>query len=277
MTYGKDNARKPLEELANGMRQVANGRFDTQLEEWPDEPFNGIFADFNHMTANLLEIEAMRESFVSNVAHEFKTPLAYIQGYATLLQDDDLSPQKRKDYSEHINKATRRLADMIGNLLEISNLSRPTATLETETFSLDEQLRHVVAIFIPQIEWKGLSYEVNLPETNISGNKSLLEDAWTNLISNAVKYTPKGGLVSVSIDERNEGVTVSVSDTGCGMTKNQAARAFDRFYQGEASHVTEGTGLGLAIVKAVAKKHGGYVTVESELNKGATFTVVLPK
>ena len=114
-----------IEQLANGMKRIANGRFDTRLKEYPEEPFRSIFKDFNQMTESLLGVEALRESFVSNVAHEFKMPLAYIQGYATLLQDDDLSPEKLKDYVKGINDATRHLSYTIGNLLEISNLSRP--------------------------------------------------------------------------------------------------------------------------------------------------------
>ena len=276
MTSQDPNIDKPLEELARGMKRVANGRFDTQLNDWPDEPFTGIFKDFNHMTESLLGVEALRESFVSNVAHEFKTPLAYIQGYATLLQDDSLSAAKRKDYVEHINTATRHLSNMIGNLLEISNLSRPTASLETQLFSLDEQLRHVMAIMMHYIERKGLEYNVNLETVDIDGNESLLQDVWTNLISNAVKYTPTGGTITVSLEQRSKQAIVTVKDTGCGMTDNQQRHAFDRFYQGEDSHVNEGSGLGLAIVKAVVKKHNGTVNVASTLYKGTTFTVILP-
>ena len=127
---------KPVNYLATGMKRIAHGDFDTKLDEDKGLLIRGIFRDFNDMSESLLGVEALRESFVSNVAHEFKTPLAYIQGYATLLQDDDLSPAKREDYSEHINKATRRLSNMIGNLLEISNLSRPSAELPTNTFSI---------------------------------------------------------------------------------------------------------------------------------------------
>lgn len=268
--------KKRIEQLAEGMRSVANGRFDTQLEPCQEEPFRSIFSDFNQMTQSLLGVEALRESFVSNVAHEFKTPLAYIQGYATLLQDDDLSPEKRQDYVKGINKATRRLANMIGNLLEISNVSRPTAELETTVFSLDEQLRHSLAAVMPLIERKQLHYEIDLEPVDIDANKELLEDVWANLLSNALKHTDEGGTVSVSLENRSKQAIVKVADTGCGMTKNQMHHAFDRFYQGEPSHVKEGNGLGLAIVKAVVKKHNGSVSVESELSVGTTFTVILP-
>ena len=265
-----------LEQLAEGMRRVANGQFDTKLPDCTGGPYRSIIRDFNRMTDSLIEVEALRESFVSDVAHEFKTPLAYIQGYATLLQDDDLSPEMRNRYTKNICNATQRLANMVGTFLDISNLSRPTARLETNVFSLDEQLRHVMALFMPQIERKNLSYEVDLEEVDIDANESLLENIWVNLLSNALKYTKDGGHVGVSLERRSRQAIVMVSDTGCGMTKNQIRHAFDRFYQGDQSHMSTGTGLGLAIVKAVAKKHGGTVSIESELYRGTTFTVILP-
>ena len=265
-----------LEKLAQGMRRVARGHFDTKLEDYPGEPFHSIFHDFNHMTESLLGVEALRESFVSNVAHEFKTPLSYIQGYALLLQDDDLPQAKRDEYVGHINSATRHLSNMIGNLLEISNLSRPNAQLEVQRFSLDEQLRHIMAMVYPQIVRKGLDYELELEEVDVEGNESLLEDAWMNLIANAVKYTQAGGAVVVTLERRSHQAIVKVCDTGCGMTEDQVKHAFDRFYQGESSHVSEGSGLGLAIVKAVVKKHNGTVSVRSKLLEGTEFTVIIP-
>ena len=276
MSEGTHDIDEPLERLATGMKRVTCGNFDTQLEEWPDEPFHSIFADFNSMTASLLGIEALRESFVSNVAHEFKTPLSYIQGYATLLQDDDLTPAQRREYVGHVTKAARRLSDMIGNLLEISNLSRPNAQMETAVFSLDEQLRHVVAVLVPQMIRKRISYRVDLKAVDVDGNESLLEDAWMNLISNAVKYTPPEGHVTVSLAREGGYARVAIADTGCGMTPAQVEHAFDRFYQGDETHAGEGNGLGLAIVRAVMKKHFGTVEIDSELGCGTTFTVRMP-
>ena len=267
---------RPVETLAWGMHRVAHGYFDTKLDESETKLFEDAYADFNSMTDSLLNVEALRESFVSNVSHEFKTPLSYIQGYATLLQDSDLTIEERQEYITHICTATRRLSDMIGSLLEISNLSRPNSHIETAPFYLDEQIRHVIAIFIPQIVRKELSYDLMLTETLIDGNENLLEDAWTNLFSNAIKYTPTGGTISVTLERQEEHALVRVSDTGCGMSENQVAHAFDRFYQGDDSHKSEGNGLGLAIVRAVTKSHQGTLKIESTLGEGTTFTVKLP-
>ena len=266
----------PLDQLAEGMRNVANGRFDTRLEEQPEEPYRNLFRDFNQMTESLLGVEALRESFVSNVAHEFKTPLSYIQGYATLLQDDSLPPGKRDTYITNISNATQRLSNIINDLLEISNLSRPSAQLETQPFSLDEQLRHITAHFIPQIERKSLSYDITLESVDIDANASLLEDVWTNLLSNALKYTDDGGSLLITLVQQDGQAIVKVADTGCGMSEDQVKHAFDRFYHGEEPSIQKGNGLGLAIVKSVVKKHNGTVSVESELDHGTTFTIILP-
>ena len=276
MSEKEPTTESTIAQLAQGMRRVANGQFDTQLKGRPDEPFGSIIRDFNQMTESLQDVEALRETFVSNVAHEFKTPLAYIQGYATLLQDDDLTPDKRSAYIANIINATRHLSEMIGNLLEISNLGRPTAHLETKMFSLDEQLRHAMAMFMPQIERKSMSYDIDLEPVDVDANEGLLADVWTNLLSNALKYTDDGGNVGVSLVKRSRQAIVKVSDTGCGMSDDQVKHAFDRFYQGEPSHASAGNGLGLAIVRMVVKKHGGTVSVESKPGRGTTFTVILP-
>lgn len=276
MSESKPAANEPLAQLANGMKRIANGYFDTRLPPYAEEPYRSIYRDFNHMTESLLNVEALRESFVSNIAHEFKTPLAYIQGYATLLQDDNLTPEERKFYADNINNATQGLSSIIGNLLEIANLSHPSTVLETQVFSLDEQLRHIVALLMPQIERKPLSYDVDLEPVDIDANKNLLADVWMNLLTNALKYTDAGGSMSISLERRSQQAIVKVADTGCGMTQHQMKHAFDRFYQGDSSHAKEGSGLGLAIVKAAVKKHNGTVSIASELRKGTTITVIVP-
>lgn len=265
-----------LAQLAEGMRRVANGHFDTTLEEQPDMPLEDVIHDFNQMTDSLLRVEALRESFVSDVAHEFKTPLAYIHGYAELLEDDDLSPERRRDYVGNIKRASQRLSSIINNLLEISTLGRPSSRLEARNYSLDEQLRHIMAVFMPQIERKSISYDIDLESVDIEANAVLLEEVWTNLLSNALKYTDSGGKLSLTLEKRGKQAIIQVVDTGCGMTKDQVDHAFDRFYKSSASHRDEGNGLGLAIVRTVVKKHNGTVNVKSELHRGTTVTVILP-
>ena len=267
---------KPARKLAYAMQRVSRNDFWYELNPREGKLLGDVYRDYNDMIASLSETEAFKEEFVSNVAHEFKTPLMYIQGYATLLQDDNLTSEEYKEYASNIVLATRRLSNVVGNLLELASLRRPDECLQTERVELDEQLRHAVAIFMSQIEAKNIRYELDLHDIEIVGNESLLNDVWENLISNAVKYTACGDAITVCARREGNDAVVTIADTGCGMDEKQVRHVFDRFYQGDSTHGGEGTGLGLPIVDAVVKKHGGIVNVESELGSGTTFTVRLP-
>ena len=267
---------KPTRKLAYAMQRVSRSDFWHELDPREGKLLADVYRNYNDMIASLSETEAFKEEFVSNVAHEFKTPLMYIQGYATLLQDDDLTPEEYKEYASNIVLATRRLSSVVGNLLELASLRRPGERLQTERVELDEQLRHAVSIFMPQIEAKDIRYELDLHDIEIVGNESLLNDVWENLISNAVKFTSCGDAIAICARREGNDAVVTIADTGCGMDEKQARHVFDRFYQGDSTHGGEGTGLGLPIVDAVVKKHGGTVNVESELGSGTTFTVRLP-
>jgi len=230
------------------------------------------------MAQELENIELLREDFIVNVSHEFKTPLSSIQGYATLLQDPDLSEAEKGEYLDAIFSATRSLSNLSSNILELSNLETQTAELPKEAFSLDEQIRQVIVILEPVCSKKKLELDIDLEEIDIVANQDLIETVWINLIGNAIKFTEDGGRIAVRLQllENQSQAQVTITDTGCGMSEQELLRIFDKFYQAESSHKSEGNGLGLALVNTIIAKHNGDIAVESVPGQGTSFTVILP-
>jgi len=287
------NAIRPLNDLSKGLNEVASGNFSVRLNEQVLGQYSETSRNFNQMAQELENIELLREDFIMNVSHEFKTPLSSIQGYATLLQDPCLEEAERAEYLEAILSATRSLSNLSSNILELSNLETQTSELPREEYSLDEQLRQVIVLLEPVCSKKELTLDIELDAADILANQDLLETVWINLLGNAIKFTEDGGSIAVRmrrLAEQGEvgktaagpasppagGVEVSIIDTGCGMEERELSRIFDKFYQADRSHKAEGNGLGLSLVSTIIAKHNGSIKVESTPGKGTRFTICLP-
>ncbi|MCL2749750.1 MAG: HAMP domain-containing histidine kinase, partial [Coriobacteriia bacterium] len=281
------NAIKPLNDLSKGLNEVASGNFTVRLNEQTLGQYSETSRNFNQMARELESIEMLREDFILNVSHEFKTPLSAIQGYATLLQDPDLGEAEKAEYLDGIFSATRSLSNLSSNILELSNLETQASELSKEEYSLDEQLRQVIVMLEPACSKKGLELEVDLDTVDIIANQDLLETVWINLLGNAIKFTEEGGSVTVRmrcLDKQTGAarasspaskVEVSIADTGCGIEEKELSRIFDKFYQTDQSHKSEGNGLGLALVNTIIAKHNGSIEVQSTPGKGSCFRVHL--
>lgn len=265
-----------LQQIESGLHRFAQGDYDVTVEVPPRGPVRDAALQFNATANALANTENMREDFLSTVAHEFKTPLSYIQTATALAQNPDISDEERAEHLKNIMTGTRRLSAMVGSLLEYATASSLNTPLNMERFSLDESLRHVMGTFMVLIEAKGLQYDIDLHEVDVIGNEELLVEAWSNLISNAVKFTPTGGTISVALRSEGDHAIVTVSDTGIGMSEERLRHAFDRFYRSETMGNDESTGLGLAICKAIVDRHNGEIALQSAPNEGTTCTVTLP-
>lgn len=267
---------RPLDELNAAMREVTKGNYSATIKH--RSVISGLRKmreDFNVMTHELSSTETLKNDFVASVSHEFKTPLAAIEGYATLLKNDGLTEEERRDFAEKIAKNAAVLSKLTGNILQLSKLENKEIVVDKTTFGLDEQLRQTLVLLEGSWANKGIELELELPKTEVSGNEELWKTVWLNLLTNAFKYTGEGGKVSVRIEKREDKTAVIIEDNGIGMTEEDRKHIFEKFYRADASRTTEGHGLGLAIVKRIVELHKATITVESAKTVGTKFTVVL--
>ena len=275
----KITVESPTKKILDATEKIAEGDFATRLEITHEygkyNQYDLIMENINKMAEELQKNEVLKTDFISNVSHEIKTPLAVIQNYAALLQDDSLDSETRKNYVKTLIMASKRITDLITNILKLNKLENQEIQEKHERFNLTEALAESVIEFETLIEKKNLELNCDFDEVSVFSSKSLLEIVWSNLISNAIKFTSDGGKIDISIKRIGKNAEIKVSDTGCGMTSEVGAKIFEKFYQGDTSHSTQGNGLGLALVKKVIDILGGEISVSSEVNKGSTFTILL--
>jgi len=276
----KNGYDRPMRKLSEATKNVSDGDFSLYLEPLHSSDkydyIDVMFLDFNKMVAELGSIETLKNDFVSNVSHELKTPLSVIKNYTTSLRNDNLSPEVQAEYMDTVIDATDRLAVLITNILRLNKLDSQTIEPIAEPFDLCRQLTDCLLQFETLWEKKDIEIDVDIEDVAmITSDKNLLEIVWNNLLSNAIKFTAPGGKVAMKQTSDTHTVTVSISDSGCGMDDKTIKHIFDKFYQGDTSHSGEGNGLGLALAYRIVEKAGGTLSVESKLGKGSVFTVQL--
>ena len=272
---------RPVKIITDATEKFMKGDFSVRISPMQgagSEGFNQIIIAINSMAQELSGIETLRTDFVSNVSHEMKTPLSVMQNYGTLLQGAELSQEKRIEYAKGVTDASRRMADMMTNILKLNRLENQQIFPKMEVFDLGEQLCECLLQYESVWEKTNIEIETDIAEdVKVKADAELLSLVWNNLFSNAFKFTEAGGTVSVSLAATSHHAIVKVRDTGCGMTPEIGAHIFEKFYQGDTSHSTQGNGLGLALVKRVVDIMQGEINVESTVGKGTTFTVKIEK
>lgn len=271
---------KVTKRIADATKELVRGNFSIRIAPVGkigfSDNYNEIIACFNQIARELGSLETLRTDFVANVSHEMKTPLSVMQNYATLLQAPGLPEEKRLEYAKGVAEGSRRLADMMTNILRLNRLENQKIYPKTTEFDLGEQLCQCLLQYESLWEQKAIDIETEIQENVlVRADKELLSLVWNNLFSNAFKFTPEGGTVSVSLKGEGTFVVVQVADTGCGMTAQVGSHIFEKFYQGDPSHATQGNGLGLALVKRVVDILHGEISVESTVGEGSTFSVKL--
>jgi signal transduction histidine kinase len=267
----------PIVKITNATKKIASGDFDVRLEETVHtDEIGELQRNFNRMARELKSNAYLKKDFVSNVSHEFKTPLAVIQGYAKLLEEDQVTEVERKEYASQIVRESERLSNLAANILRLSKLENQEISEIPERFLLDEQIRQCVLLLEPKWSVKHIEFDIRLPSISFVGNEELLSQVWINLIDNAVKFSNVNGEISISMHFQNNLAEIEISDFGIGMDEETSKRIFERFYQGDPSHSKEGNGLGLSIVKRIVEMHDGKIVVKSKPGEGTKFTVSLP-
>ena len=269
---------EPIKRMRIAMGKVAQGDYTIKLHTKSNaREIQDIYSGFNLMTDELHSTEVLQTDFVSNVSHEFKTPLNAIEGYSTLLQDcDNLTPQQR-EYVDKIIFNTQRLSSLTGSILLLSKLENQQIPTGKSRYSLDEQIRQTIVALEALWAEKDLELDVEMAEVRYYGNEPLMRHVWSNLLSNAIKFSPCGGLVEIGLKEEADEIIVWVKDCGPGIPDAAMKHIFNRFYQADSSHKQEGNGLGLSLVDKILQREGGRITAENCPAGGCQFTVYLKR
>lgn len=267
---------KPLSEIMEATDAVAAGDYSVRVTPGGSDEFRMLGEKFNHMAEELGSVELLRTDFINNFSHEFKTPIVSIRGFAKALKWDDLTEAERGEYLDIILEESERLSALAENVLDISRVENLSILTDKTRFNLSEQLRLAIALMDGKWPDRQIDFTFDGGEVWLDGSERLLQQVWINLLDNAVKFSPDGGKVEVSVAQETGRTIVSVSDRGCGMTEEVRAHVFDKFYQGDASRTTKGNGLGLALVKRIVTLHGGTVEALGREGGGSRFAVSLP-
>ena len=267
---------QPLHEISRATSEVARGNFKVRVRVPDDIEYGMLANNFNKMAVQLSEIETLRGDFISSVSHEFKTPLASIQGFAKLLQDDTISEEDRKEYTQIIIDETSRLSKLSTNILSLTKLENQKTIGKKSKFLLDEQMRNILLILEPEWSKKNIELDIDLEQITYIGNEELMAQIWQNIINNAIKFTGEGGHIGVKLYRGDQCIVAKISDDGPSIPDEKRKKIFEKFYQGDHSRSTDGNGLGLALVQRVVELCNGSVWVENTMPTGVCFTVQLP-
>lgn len=259
------------------LEKITQGNFNVFIEQDEHGRFNEIIDSINKMAKELGSMEQLRQDFISNISHEFQSPLTSISGYAALLRKDGASLQQL-EYATIIEEESKRLSKLSENLLRLSALEAEGSSITKVSFRLDRQLENVVLLLEPQWKAKNIIPDTSLPKMTVYGNEDLLKQVWINLLVNAIKFTPKNGEINVGLKMDGKNAVCMISDNGIGIAPSDQMHIFERFYKVDKSRdrTLGGNGLGLALVKKIVNIHEGNVTVESALEKGTSLKVTLP-
>jgi len=266
----------PIINLTSATKEVAKGNFNVHIDNKSKDEIGELSRNFNKMTDQLKGIEYLRKDFISNVSHEFKTPIASIQGFAKLLQNENISDIDKQEYLEIIVEETSRLSKLTSNILKLSKLENEGMIINKTIFSLDEQIRKVIVLLEHEWSKKKIDFNINLESLLFKGDDELLQQVWINLISNAIKFSNINSIISVKLIKLKSCIKITISDNGIGMDENTIERIFEKFYQGDKTHASEGNGLGLSLVKRIIDMCEGKIYIKSIPCKGTTFTIELP-
>ena len=269
---------EPIKKLGKAMESIADGDFSVRLDDQsPSKELMEIYTGFNMMAHELGAIEMLQSDFVSNVSHEFKTPINAIEGYSMLLQDSENLDADQSQYVEKILFNTQRLSSLVSSILLLSKLENQQIQRGLTTYRLDEQIRQSLVAKEPEWEKKEIEFDIDMDSIEYTGSEAMMRHVWDNLIGNAIKFDPPCGLIRMRLVQDGDTIRFTIDDSGPGLSEEAQKHIYDKFYQADSSHKEEGNGLGLALVKRILSLEKGTIHAENLPGAGCRFTVVLKK
>lgn len=267
---------RPITQLTEATKAVSKENFHYTLDISRKDEIGQLAESFNLMQQQLAHNDEARKAFISNVSHDFQSPLMNIQGYADLLRGEEVSEKERLEYLSIIDRESKRLSKLTKQLLLITSLDQATYPLKCKQLRIDEQVKEIIRKYRWRLSEQGIELSYKVEKAIAYADEELLVNVWDNLLSNAIKYNSPGGSIIITCCQSGDGLEVTFKDTGIGMSPEVQEQVFERFFRVDEARKKDGTGLGLAIVKQVVTMHGGIIRLESTLGLGSTFTVWLP-
>ncbi len=266
---------QPITKLTEATREITRENFNFPLNIHRKDEIGQLAESFSTMQVQLQHNDEARKSFINNVSHDFQSPLMNIQGYAELLKTQALDDEYL-EYVEIIDQESKRLSNLTKQLLLLTSLDQKSYPMKRGITRIDTQIKETVRRHQWRLEEKEIEISYHLSPSPILADPELLMTVWDNLLTNAIKYNQSGGSIFIKIAQTDGATIITFKDTGIGMSHEQASKVFERFYRVDAARKKDGTGLGLSIVKHIIELHNGKIEVESEIQRGTTFTIKLP-
>lgn len=265
---------KRIKTLNTAVKEIESGKYNIEVQMKGVDEIGTLMKNINTMAKELQANEYLSKNFVKNFSHEFKTPLSSLKGYSELIADGNLTQVKVKKYSDIIIGQIDKLTSLSKSMLQLSLLDSSEIVLTNEIFSVDEQIRNVLQF--TQIEWekKDIIFDLKLEDVQITSNKELTRQIWQNLISNAIKFSNKAGVIRILLSKK-EKVHFLIQDYGQGISEENQKNIFNQFFIADKSRNKSGSGLGLSIVQKIVEKLGGEISFISKKDEGSTFHVTL--
>ncbi len=280
MMFVTNSTLRPIREIISTSKQYAAGNFNARVDVHTGNEFDELARYMEEMADELARSNEYRKSFISNVSHDFRSPLTSIKGYIEAMIDGTIPPELHEKYLQVVLSETNRLTKLTQGLIELKDFDSFSLQLDKSNFDVRDIIQPTINTFERRCEDKGvhLNSYFYTEHTTVHADRTRIQQVIYNLVDNAIKFTDAGGHVSVHVMEKEEKLFVSVRDEGVGIPPESLKKVFDRFYKTDPSRGKDktGSGIGLAITKEVIKAHGENITVTSTVGKGSEFTFSLP-
>ena len=270
---------RPIKEITRATNEYSKGNLSYHVKPMHNDEIGRLGMSLDYMASQLNESDKFQQKFLSNISHDFRSPLTSIKGYLEAIQDGTIPPEMLDKYIGIMLFETERLNKLTSNILTLNELDPKSVRLDISTFDLNSIIRHTVETFEGTCKKKGIKFNITYANSvqNVKADKGRIQQVIYNLIDNAIKFSKENSYIYITVKEKGEKAQISIKDTGCGIAKEDIDKIWDRFYKSDSSRGRDkkGSGLGLSITKEVIQAHGENIDVVSTVGVGTEFIFTL--